>query len=227
VAHDSNDEPELLEISDESFRGTGGTAPKQNKRAKSFGKQPDPIETSDDGGSADDELDEKLRIPTTGCVRQRESSSDEDGDLPDIDSMLAPIINKKSSATSDSIPLTKMGSRRWPCPANVYIVQEKYKCPRTTFATAKDARNHCLAFYLYIPSQEEQYDCGAAGALANACRRPGCAYFFTNINTRNMDANWRLGVSLADKTRETPKWVNDVARFVISRRAASQKDLSH
>jgi hypothetical protein len=205
VAHDSNDEPELLEISDESFRGTGGTAPKQNKRAKSFGKQPDPIETSDDDGSADDELDEKLRIPTTGCVRQRESSSDEDGDLPDIDSMLAPItrlapiINKKSSATSDSIPLTKMSSRRWPCPANVYIPQEKDKC-LGTFATAEDARNHCSAFHLYVHGHEEPCDCGAAGAVANACRRPGCAYFFININALTVDENWRPGVSLADKT---------------------------
>jgi hypothetical protein len=32
---------------------------------------------------------------------------------------------------------------------------------------------------------------------------------------------------LVDPTRDTPKWVNDAARFVISRRVASQMDLPH
>jgi hypothetical protein len=34
-------------------------------------------------------------------------------------------------------------------------------------------------------------------------------------------------VSLADATRDALKWVNDAARFVISRRVASQMDLPH
>jgi hypothetical protein len=146
-----------------------------------------------------------------------------DSEDDDVDEFSAPQPQTRRSSRFESALGQEVVLRESTlgCPADPFLGELE---SQGRFLTAQAARTHCLKTHVFLIPGKSSCKCPSDIKWdIDACRKPGCPWFFANRNQGKYPKTWRPGCSnfVPTTRRLIPSWVKDIVAWVCPLRASS------